>query len=312
MIHGILLIDKPTGLTSHDVVAKVRRQLHQKSVGHAGTLDPLASGLLVILLGEATKISDYLLNEDKGYQVDVAFGTETDTWDVTGKITNQSDATVAADKAIPAALSLVGEAEYPVPMYSAIKIKGKKLYEYARAEQEIEVPLREMNFYDVKNVKFSQQVLSCDLKCHKGGYIRSWAVTLGQKLGVPSTMKALRRTLSSPYSVYQAISLERFLEVPVEDLGEWRQEMGASFVPLAETLQHCKALTVKGRDERLLCNGQIPIDLDKRLLHEQKKALKLQKNLGIRIFSGDSGELISILEARPNKGLRVRRIFQLK
>ncbi len=130
-LHGLLLVDKPTGMTSHDVVSRIRRLAETKEVGHTGTLDPLASGLMVVLLGEATKLSSIVTEGDKAYEVQVQLGIETDTLDITGQILRQNPVSVDQDQVVRCASSLIGEIQLPIPLYSAKKIDGLKLYEYA-------------------------------------------------------------------------------------------------------------------------------------------------------------------------------------
>lgn len=140
MNSGVLLVDKPKGITSHDVVAILRRALKRKDIGHAGTLDPDASGLLVLLLGDATKLSDILLNGNKAYLLDVRFGTKTDSGDLAGAVIETSEVRPTDSAIAPAVQELVGSFEWEVPMYSAVKVDGKKLYEYARAQEEVQKP----------------------------------------------------------------------------------------------------------------------------------------------------------------------------
>lgn len=309
--HGVLLIDKPSGITSHDVVSKIRRKFSQKAVGHAGTLDPLASGLLILLLGEATKLSDYLLNNDKGYDVDVLFGIETDTLDITGETLKETVVDVNPEHANQMALSLSGALMLDVPKYSAVKKDGKKLYDYARKNQEVEIPKREMTFYDIHPLGVESRIARYSLKCLKGGYIRAWTAELGKKMECGATMQRLRRTLSAPYGLQQALALDEILEKDVSR-EELESSLGDAFVPMAKTLPDWPSVTVRGKDERLLKNGQISIDLGKRLMWFQKEALRNQKTQGIRVVSGERGQLLAILEAYADKPLKIKRVFNLK
>src|SRR5258708_717792 len=138
--HGLLLVHKSSGMTSHDVVARARRILRTREIGHAGTLDPLASGLMVLLVGRATKLSDYILNGDKAYQAVVQFGVITDSMDITGQVLTEKPVTFSEAEMLAAIEKLRGEIELEVPKYSAIKVEGRKLYEYARKDQEVVVP----------------------------------------------------------------------------------------------------------------------------------------------------------------------------
>ncbi|MEK7358385.1 MAG: tRNA pseudouridine(55) synthase TruB, partial [Bdellovibrionota bacterium] len=150
-MNGLLLIDKPVGITSHDVVGRARRILGMRGIGHAGTLDPLASGLLVLLIGEATKVSDYILNGDKSYELKARLGITTDSMDMTGIVTREAAVTATSDEVRSAALALQGKLTLKVPVHSAVKVDGKKLYEYAhKGETPDVVPDREMSFYDIE------------------------------------------------------------------------------------------------------------------------------------------------------------------
>ncbi|NUN07430.1 MAG: tRNA pseudouridine(55) synthase TruB, partial [Bdellovibrio sp.] len=149
--NGLLLVDKPSGISSHDVVAKLRRILSTKAVGHSGTLDPMASGLMACLINEGTKLSQYILEGDKGYRVRAQFGLRTDTLDVTGQTLETRPVDLTRDQVLAAATALQGEMELEVPIYSAIKVQGKKLYEYAREgeEEKVALPKKVMKFWEV-------------------------------------------------------------------------------------------------------------------------------------------------------------------
>jgi tRNA pseudouridine55 synthase len=212
-MNGLLLIDKPTGLTSHDVVYRVRRTLGMRGIGHAGTLDPLASGLLILLVGEATKVSDYLLNGDKGYEFKVRLGIKTDSMDITGKILSESPVDLSEEKIRAAALSLQGEIALQVPVHSAVKVDGKKLYEFAhKGEIPDHVPTRSMTFYDVQVVEVTPNSALIRMRCSKGSFVRAWANHLGEVLGCGGTVETLRRNFSQPFDSSQAITLEQLEE----------------------------------------------------------------------------------------------------
>ena len=180
-MNGLFLVDKPSGMTSHDVVARMRRLLATKAVGHAGTLDPLATGLLVILVGQATKLSQFILNGDKSYRVRVKFGVITDTDDITGEIVRETSSPDWTEAQLKQAVKdLTGSLELPVPIYSAIKVKGKKLYEQARKKQEVEAPLRKMDFKACELVEWGESWADAFIHCSKGSYIRSWSRALGE------------------------------------------------------------------------------------------------------------------------------------
>lgn len=211
-MNGILLIDKPAGLTSHAVVARLRKILDIKRIGHAGTLDPAATGLLVILVGSATKLFPYLSDLDKEYEGEVTIGVSTDTLDAEGNITavKEVEGDLAADEAL---ISLLGEREQAPPMFSAIKSAGKKLYELARKGIEIERRPRAIAVYDLKRIspvvyENGRARFSFYTRVSKGTYIRTLSAEIGEKLGFPAHLSALRRLSVGSFSVREASGLE--------------------------------------------------------------------------------------------------------
>jgi tRNA pseudouridine55 synthase len=332
-LHGLLLVDKPSGITSHDVVARARRCLGMKAVGHAGTLDPLATGLIILLLGEATKLSDYVLNADKSYQVKVRLGLITDSLDITGRVLERREVNIPEETLNSAILEAQGDLSLPVPAYSAVKVGGKKLYELARAEKLSPTPVRTMNFFNLKLFEIGQDSFSARVDCHKGGYIRSWVEFIGKNLGCGATVEELRRLGSGRFRVEQSLTLENLEELArasrIENQVSEDQEaqgiqeaplgqgginpliFGDSFVSLNQALPHWKALTVKGRDEHLMVNGLVSHDLSRRLIIERKMANSERVIVPVKILSSATGQLLSLIEAMPEGGLKVRRIFQM-
>lgn len=210
----LLLIDKPAGKTSHDIVNQVRRQTGVKRVGHAGTLDPLATGLLLVLVGrEATRHQDELMGLDKEYLFTAALGYETDTYDSDGVITQtwpwEQVRSLTRQSVELAAQQFVGEYDQQVPAFSAVKQHGQKLYQLARKHQEIELPVRRVQIHELEVTSFSvdqtQQTaqFSARVGCGSGTYIRSLAVDIGRKLGVGATVTALRRTKIGPFALQE-------------------------------------------------------------------------------------------------------------
>ncbi len=308
--HGLLLIDKPSDCTSHDVVHRVRKLLGQRSVGHCGTLDPMATGLLIILLGQATKLSDYLLGQHKTYQAKVRLGLTSDTLDITGVLSEKVAVDLSQDQLIAAAHSLQGAIELSVPMFSAVKVKGKKLYEYARAEQDVEAPVRIMDFSDIEVLDSTPDSIELKLKTSKGGYIRAWADELGARLKVGGVLESLRRLNSYPFSVDQAIRLED-LETLLSGGGAEALENRPcpSFIPMKQALPHWKGLIIAGKDEKMLMNGQISHELMNRMIVDQKEVNSQLEAKGIRVLSADTGRLLALLEIRPLKGPSIKRVF---
>lgn len=208
-MEGIFLIDKPAGMTSFDVIRKLRNQLNTKEVGHAGTLDPMATGLLVVLVGKATKLSDLMISETKTYEGTITFGYSTDTYDKTGKVVDTLDTFELSEFEIDETIKsfLSRDSQLP-PIYSAIKIQGKKLYEYARAEKSVEIDERPMVIHEFERTSaYLNQSFKFEIKVSKGTYIRSIAHDFGVSLNIPSHLSALRRTNSGRYSLATAYRL---------------------------------------------------------------------------------------------------------
>jgi tRNA pseudouridine55 synthase len=207
---GVLLIDKPTDHTSHDVVARIRGILRMKRVGHAGTLDPMATGLLVVLLGKATKLSQYLMSVDKCYTGSLKLGEITNTQDAEGEVLETRPVPELGEEQVRAALrGMVGDQYQIPPMFSAIKIKGQPLYKAARAGEEVE---REPRFIRVKRFELTRwaapDTLDFVVDCTKGTYVRTLAHDLGQKIGCGAHLSALRRISSGALNVDRAVTLE--------------------------------------------------------------------------------------------------------
>jgi tRNA pseudouridine55 synthase len=213
MLDGILIIDKPAGITSHDVVAKVRKALKTKKVGHTGTLDPLATGVLVACVEKATKLVNYLTCDEKTYEVEMKFGIKTDTGDITGKIIDEDpNYDIDINKIKNIINKFIGKQKQIPPMYSAIKINGKKLYELAREGIEIEREAREIEIFDIRNIEWKNEILKYTVHCSKGTYIRSLCEDIAKELGTIGTMTNLRRIQSGEFQIKDAIKIEDISE----------------------------------------------------------------------------------------------------
>ena len=209
-LSGILLMDKPQGFTSHDVVAKLRGILHTRKIGHGGTLDPLATGVLPVFIGGATKAADFAAAQDKEYVAGFTLGYCTDTQDVTGEIVQTGDR-IAAEYAVKRAVrGFVGPQQQIPPMYSAVKVNGQKLYDLARKGREVERPARDIIVHEMELLDFDENAQKGTLRCvvSKGTYVRVLLEDIGRALGVPATMAALRRTASGPYTLEMAYTLD--------------------------------------------------------------------------------------------------------
>ncbi len=209
-LEGILLIDKPRDHTSHDVVARLRGKLKMKRIGHAGTLDPMATGLLVILVGKATKVSQYLVSLDKEYEGTIELGKVTDTQDAEGEVMATKPVPVLTEDEVQVTIkSFLGDQYQLPPMYSAIKIAGQPLYKAARKGEEV---VREPRFIRVMSwdlLRFASPQIDFRLRCTKGTYVRTLAHDLGAKIGCGAHLAALRRTATDKFTVSQALTLDQ-------------------------------------------------------------------------------------------------------
>ena len=217
-LDGLLLVDKPSGPTSHDVVAQIRRRFRIAKVGHGGTLDPMATGLLVILLGKGTKISDRVMGHDKTYEGTLRLGLETDSQDADGRIVAEKDAAAVTAAQVEEQFKLrLGDQMQLPPMVSAIKIKGVPLYKLARKGETVERQPRFIHVYRFELLDFTPPDVRFRVECTKGTYVRTLAHDVGQALGVGAHLVALRRTKIGQIDVAQAHPLAELLEAPALD-----------------------------------------------------------------------------------------------
>lgn len=218
-LDGVLLVDKPGDHTSHDVVARLRRKLNMKRIGHAGTLDPMATGLMILLIGKATKISQYLISLDKEYEGTVELGKVTDSQDADGEVLETRPVPPLGEADVKKAMSgFLGDQYQMPPMYSAIKIDGVPLYKNARKGVEVE---REPRFIRVSSFEltgFALPRFDFRLRCSKGTYVRTIAHDLGQKLGCGAHLSALRRTATDKFNLSQALTLDQIEAMPLSEI----------------------------------------------------------------------------------------------
>ncbi len=222
MREGILNIDKPAQMTSHDVVDRVRKKFNMKRVGHAGTLDPLATGVLVVLLGRATKLSNEFTNFDKGYKTTLLLGARTDTLDIDGKILEEKQVDVSCEQFETALLSYKGSINQMVPMYSAVKVNGRKLYEYARKGMDVERPVRKVRINTIELLDFRPPYVDIYVHCSKGTYIRQLVEDIGNDLGCGACVAVLRRTEVGPFTIEDAAGLEDINEDSIRDWAAYK------------------------------------------------------------------------------------------
>ncbi|HUL51832.1 MAG TPA: tRNA pseudouridine(55) synthase TruB [Opitutaceae bacterium] len=218
-LEGVLLVDKPAGFTSHDVVARLRRKLAMKRIGHAGTLDPMATGLLIILVGKATRISQYLTNLDKEYEGTIELGKVTNSQDADGEVMETRPVPPLALEAVRAAMqTFLGDQYQTPPMFSAIKVAGVPLYKMARKGEEVPREPRFIRVSSYELTRFAPPHLDFRLRCSKGTYVRTLAHDLGQKLGCGAHLCALRRTATDKLRIDAALGLEQIEALPLAEI----------------------------------------------------------------------------------------------
>jgi len=249
---GVLNIYKPQHMTSHDVVAIVRRALQTKKVGHTGTLDPMATGVLPICVGRATKIVDFIQNDKKTYKAEITLGFETDTEDCWGETIRECPVEVTDEMFHDAIMSFVGEISQVPPMYSALKVNGKKLYELAREGKTIERQPRLRTIYGITIDSITGSKATFHVTCSKGTYIRTLCSDIGKKLNTVAHMSGLERTQSGQFTVETAISIE-----DVKTLG---LELQKHFVAVDDALGFDKKVHISAKAKELIQNG-VKIDL---------------------------------------------------
>jgi len=250
---AILLIDKSEGDTSFDAVRKIRRFLKIKKVGHAGTLDPFATGLLIVLLGQGTKLSPYLMSTEKDYRATMRLGIETDTLDLTGRVMQTKPVTGLDAETIRAtALGFVGEIEQIPPIYSAIKHKGRRAYELARKGISIELEKRKVKILSLEIVSIELPDVTMDVTCSSGTYVRSLAADFGSKLGTGAHLRALRRLRSGPFGVKNAVNLKTIGSKTPEGI------LLGNIIPMRDALPHLKEVQVDDLMAKKIRNGHRP------------------------------------------------------
>jgi tRNA pseudouridine55 synthase len=279
-ISGVLVVDKPTGLTSHDVVQIIRRGTNIRRAGHTGTLDPRASGVLVILVGPAVRLSEYVSASDKRYQAVVRLGASTDTYDADGKILSTSPVDNISEKQFEEELQqFVGTIEQVPPPYSAVKIKGRKAYEMAREGEEVSLEPRTINVYSLELLEWAPPEAVIDVYCSSGTYVRSLAHDLGEKLGCGAHLVGLRRTKSGRFTLRDAVPLRKLREA--FDAGTWYQYL----IPAAEALSDWPAVDLTDKELDAIRHGNRVI--------AKPDSPRMARGIS------EQGELVALLELDP-------------
>lgn len=256
VVSGVLVIDKPVGLTSHDVVQIIRRGTGIRRAGHTGTLDPRASGVLVVLIGPAVRLSEYVSASDKRYQATIRLGSSTDTFDSEGRITGGSPVDNITEEQFEEVLDqFIGEIEQVPPPYSAVKVQGRKAYDMAREGEEVELEPRIIQVYSLELIEWAPPEVVVDVFCSSGTYVRSLANDLGNTLGCGAHLVGLRRTKSGRFTLRDAVPLRRLQESFIA--GDWYKYL----IPAAEALADWPMIELDADDVELIRHGhRVPAD----------------------------------------------------
>lgn len=294
MLNGFFVIDKPAGVTSHDIVSKVRRAINQKKVGHTGTLDPFATGVLPVAVGEGTKAIQFLDESEKEYRAVLRLGIATDTQDLTGQVIAQRDWThltpADLERLLPRFLGL--QKQMP-PMFSAIKQGGVPLYKLARKGIEVEREAREVEIYSLSFDWIRLPEASFTVRCSRGTYVRTLACDIGEALGCGAHLLELRRTRSGLFREADAISIEALAGAA---------DQQALLLPLDRALGHLRALSLTEAGGRKVQNGVVPQETD---FVEAPGAF--QPGEQVRLYQGE--RFAAVAECDKLKGLRLSRVF---
>jgi tRNA pseudouridine55 synthase len=294
-IAGILNVDKPTGLTSHDVVAKVRKASGLRKVGHAGTLDPAASGVLLVCLGPATRVTEFLMEGRKRYDAEILLGVTTDTGDSEGRVLRRVPEIDTSRQDVKEALErFKGRIEQIPPMHSALKHKGTALYRLARQGIEVERQPRPVDIYELRLTAWAPPTFVLFVECSKGTYVRALARDLGDVLGTGASLQNLVRVASGSYTLEDAVSLTEALERLAD--GRWQEILH----PLDEALLGFEGMTVDEESESLIRHGQ------------QVEGPEPKSAPFCRAYSSSSGRFVALMQYdEMNKTWQPRKVFNL-
>jgi tRNA pseudouridine55 synthase len=275
-ISGVLVVDKPVGLTSHDVVEIIRKGTNIRRAGHTGTLDPRASGVLVVLIGPAVRLSEYVSASDKRYQAIIRLGTVTDTYDGDGQVLSSTEVNVTEEQFQTELMKFVGEIEQVPPPYSAVKVHGRKAYEMARQGEEVDLAPRTIQVYSLELLEWAPPDAVVDVYCSSGTYVRSLAHDLGKNLGCGANLTGLRRTKSGRFTLRDAVPLRKLRDAFID--GTWYQHL----IPAAEALSDWKSVELTNDQVDAIRHGhRVPGD----------------PNLGEMVRGiSEAGELVALLE----------------
>lgn len=303
VMEGILPLYKPKGLTSHDCIFKLRKILRMKRIGHTGTLDPEVDGVLPICVGRATKVAEYITNAGKTYEGEVTIGFSTTTEDATGEVVTEKrvNKIVTREEILQVLASLTGEITQTPPMYSAVKVNGRRLYEYARQGIEIERPTRIVTIYSIDLLDdrdfFKGETISFRFRvaCSKGTYIRTLAVMIGEELGFPAHMSALTRVKSASFTLEDCLTIENIEELVADGT------IGDALRPIETALNYLPKYEISDKLVEKVRNGAV-LSIPDQLLNEQ----------GPIVIEGPDTKALAIYQAHPQKQGLMKPIKVLK
>lgn len=283
-VNGVLLLDKPAGLTSNGALQEAKQMLYAQKAGHTGSLDPLATGLLPLCFGEATKMSQYLLGSRKSYRVTIQLGTITDSGDADGEVLETREVKVNEAQVAKAVASFEGETEQMPPMFSAIKVNGTPLYKLARQGKEIEREPRQVTAYRIALLSFSGNEIELDLDCSSGYYVRSLAVDIGEKLGCGAHVCALRRTAVADLSVENAITLEQ-----LQAIGS-PKDRESVLIDVSAALTHLPRVDLSANIASYFLQGEA-VKLPQIITEDEITPVRVFSDTGQFIGLGDAGKV---------------------
>ena len=308
--HGLLLINKDSSCSSHQVVHQARKILKQKSIGHAGTLDPMAKGLLVLLCGSATKLSSYFISQNKRYTLSLQFGLETDSFDLEGQVIQSKKVDLEKEKIISLLERETRELELAVPIFSATKVKGKPLYNYAvKGQTEVKIPLKKMSFWDLQIEKIEKDTATVSVSCSKGSYIRSWVHYLGQKMQTGACLTSLNRISSGDFQLKNSLSLSELKEILSDHFSkteeELKQLLGDSFISSHKALKDFPHIELAKKHLVFLKQGRLHPYLIAESQAYQIESNKLSRNQILKAVR--KNRLHALLELKPYKKIKILR-----
>lgn len=306
MINGIINVYKEKGFTSHDVVARMRKITGQKKIGHTGTLDPDAEGVLPVCLGRATKLCDMLTDRDKTYEAVLLLGKETDTQDISGRILKECDTSLLTEKNTENCIkSFEGEYDQIPPMYSALKVNGKKLCDLAREGKTVERQSRRVHIYKIRIIEIRLPRVKMEVECSKGTYIRTLCSDIGEALGTGGCMESLVRTRAGVFGISESICLSDIEKMMLENRFE------EILLPVDQMFSEFRKIFLSGRNQQLAYNGNpfVWIPGEKRRTGENQHVLfQPVKDEKCRVYD-ENGNFIGIYRYDGKSGFRLEKMF---